>query len=112
MELYFNNDHPRMIYDTWKYARVRANCEEIKFKNVSYYLCDARSYREAIESLVLRSRQYASSTLNEPFKLALIHATGLIVDPLRGDGFTLLTAPFEEWYILLEDYTTPEEYQV
>lgn len=110
MDLYFVNDQPKMIYDTWKYARVRQNCEKMVINSKEYYICDARNYQEALDQLLLRSKQYDDNKLSESFKTALMHATGVVIDHTRGDGFTLLMIPFGEWHELLTDYKIPPEY--
>lgn len=111
MELYFVNDQPTLIFDTFKYARTKPNCRAIEYNGNTYYICDAKSYGEAIEQLILRSRLYENKSLRDEFKRALIHATGLILDVERGDGFTFMMIPFENWHEMLVDYITPKEYQ-
>lgn len=108
MHLYFINDEPRLIFDSWKYARVRQNVDTHRSGARDFYIADAFNYREALEHIILKSKNY-NGTAN--FKAALVHGSATFVDVARGDGFLLLMIPFDEWHQHLSLDDIPEEYK-
>lgn len=111
MELYFLNDEPKMIYDTKKYARVRPNVQEVEYPGGVCYICDALSYEEAMERLIFQSNQAKKNALRRDFAVGVNNALTQIIDPVRGDGFSFMMMPVEEWADMLTDFTVPEVYK-
>lgn len=123
MEIYFIDDVPKVLALGYKYTRFRKNCQEINFEELpgsTFYIGDASTYIEAIESIKHRSKLCKNNTTvsNPSVHEVLVQATVLFVrdyvDASRGDGFLLHMHPFSEWCTLLEEnggYTIPEEYR-
>ena len=117
MEIFFVHDQPRVLAGAKRFIAFRKNIEEYKINGGTFYTGDAISYVEAMESVKSRSQllRDKSNQMNAQDK-AIVDATYeyflQIVDGERGDAFTLMMTPFEDWCDILQEdkYTIPDIY--
>ncbi|WNA15740.1 hypothetical protein XaC1_97 [Xanthomonas phage XaC1] len=103
--LYFKNDEPKIIWFDRKRAPYAA--EERTVDGHTFWLSSC-TYRAALNSIIQRS-----TIERDPEKLRKYEAVLMdIIDPKRGDGFTILMETFDKWHELLNiNCEIPEEYQ-
>ncbi len=89
MQLYFIDDTPRVIISSLRYARVRKDYVEFEHNGDTFYLAAAISFQECIEHNRMRLEQAKNGWLEDNFASAILPALRSMIDPARGDGFTL-----------------------
>lgn len=104
MEIVFSGV-PKLFYKDKRYARVRENYEEVVFNNKTYYKCDANSYAEAIERLIVLSKVSSTNQYDADYQAYVMSECAKSFDSADGDNFTLLLLPFDEWWEFLENNT-------
>jgi hypothetical protein len=100
MDLFFVNDEPRVLYASPKYTRALKNVQPFTHDGCTFWSAES-THVNALQRLKDLSAMYTKSVINASFKAALYAYLGTIIDADRGDGFTLLMIPFEDWITVL-----------
>ena len=93
----------KLFYKDKRYARVRENFEEVTYNNKTYYKCNASSYAEAIERLIVLSKAASNNQSDQEYQSFVLNECSKLFDNGDGDNFTLLMLPFDEWWEFLEN---------
>ncbi len=115
MQLYFKHDICRILFKSYAYARAHDDVIEFKHNDSLYFAAVSSTYTHALEYIIMHSTQLDENLKGDyqmhDFDDATMEFTNSVIDIERGDGFTLLMIPFNEWHKYLSIGDIPEVYQ-